>query len=51
MTDRLLTTRDVATFLGLSRETVTAAYDTSVRNFGFIPWNPFWNAENWWLAE
>jgi predicted DNA-binding transcriptional regulator AlpA len=24
MTDRLLTTRDVATFLGLSRETVTA---------------------------
>jgi peptide/nickel transport system substrate-binding protein len=29
----------------------TAAYDTSVRNFGFIPWNPFWNAENWWLAE
>ena len=29
----------------------TAAYDTSVRNFVFLPWNPFWNAENWWLAE
>ena len=29
----------------------TAAYDTSVRNFEFLPWNPLWNAENWWLAE
>ena len=29
----------------------TAAYDTSVRNFVFLPWSPFWNAENWWLAE
>ena len=29
----------------------TVAYDTSVRNFVFLPWNPFWNAENWWLAE
>ena len=29
----------------------TAAYDTSVQNFVFLPWNPFWNAENWWLAE
>jgi glutathione transport system substrate-binding protein len=29
----------------------TAAYDTSVRNFVFLPWNPFWNAENWWLAN
>ena len=29
----------------------TAAYDTSVRNFVFLPWNPLWNAENWWLAE
>ena len=29
----------------------TAAYDTSVRNFTFLPWNPLWNAENWWLAE
>jgi peptide/nickel transport system substrate-binding protein len=30
---------------------VTAAYDTSARNFVFNPWNPFWNAENWWLAD
>ena len=30
---------------------VTAAYDTWVRNFVFVPWNPLWNAENWWLAE
>ena len=29
----------------------TAAYDTSVRNFGFLPWNPLWNAENWWLER
>ena len=29
----------------------TVAYHTSVRNFVFLPWNPFWNAENWWLAE
>jgi hypothetical protein len=29
----------------------TAAYDTSVRNFVVLPWNPLWNAENWWLAE
>jgi peptide/nickel transport system substrate-binding protein len=29
----------------------TAAYDTSVRGFRFLPWNPLWNAENWWLAE
>ena len=29
----------------------TAAYDTSVRDFVFLPWNWFWNAENWWLAE
>ena len=29
----------------------TAAYDTSVGNFVFLPWNPFWKAENWWLAE
>ncbi len=29
----------------------TVAYDTSVRNFVFLPWNPFWNAENWWLAD
>ena len=29
---------------------VTAAYDTSVRGFRFLPWNPIWNAENWWLA-
>ena len=28
-----------------------AAYDTSVRNFVFLPWNRTWNAENWWLAE
>jgi peptide/nickel transport system substrate-binding protein len=28
----------------------TAAYDTSVRSFVFLPWNPLWNAENWWLA-
>jgi len=27
----------------------TAAYDTSVRGFRFLPWNPLWNAENWWL--
>jgi peptide/nickel transport system substrate-binding protein len=27
----------------------TVAYDTSVRNFAFVPWNPLWNAENWWL--
>ena len=27
----------------------TAAYDTSVRNFVFLVWNPLWNAENWWL--
>ncbi|HEY6112831.1 MAG TPA: hypothetical protein VIV37_01910, partial [Gaiellaceae bacterium] len=29
----------------------TAAYDTSVRNYALLPWNPLWNAENWWLAE
>jgi peptide/nickel transport system substrate-binding protein len=29
----------------------TAAYDTSVRNFAFFPWNPLWNAESWWLAD
>jgi peptide/nickel transport system substrate-binding protein len=29
---------------------LTAAYDTSVRGFVFLPWNPLWNAENWWLA-
>jgi len=29
----------------------TAAYDTSVRGFRFLPWNPLWNAENWWLAR
>ena len=29
----------------------TAAYDTSVRNFVFLSWNPLWNVENWWLAE
>ncbi len=28
---------------------VIAAYDTSVRGFRFLPWNPLWNAENWWL--
>ena len=28
-----------------------AAYDTSVRNFVFLPWNWTWNAEDWWLAE
>ena len=27
----------------------TAAYDTSVRGFRFLPWNLLWNAENWWL--
>jgi peptide/nickel transport system substrate-binding protein len=30
---------------------VTAAYDTSVLNFAFLPWNPLWNAENWWLDD
>jgi ABC-type transport system substrate-binding protein len=29
----------------------TAAYDTGVRGFVFLPWNPLWNAEGWWLAE
>ena len=29
----------------------TAVYDTSVRNFVFLPWNPLWNAENWWLER
>ena len=29
----------------------TAAYDTSVRNFVFLPWNMLWNAENWWLER
>jgi peptide/nickel transport system substrate-binding protein len=29
----------------------TAAYDTSVRGFRFLPWNPLWNAENWWLGR
>ena len=28
---------------------VIAAYDTSVRHFRFLPWNPLWKAENWWL--
>ena len=27
----------------------TAAYDTSVHGFVLLPWNPLWNAENWWL--
>ena len=42
--------RDVPT-IPLFQFIFTAAYDTSVRNFVFLPWNPFWNAENWWLAE
>jgi ABC-type transport system substrate-binding protein len=29
----------------------SAAYDTSVRNFEFLPWNALWNAENWWLER
>ncbi len=41
---------DVPT-IPLYQPIVTAAYDTSVRNFVFLPWNPLWNAENWWLAE
>ena len=32
-----------------TRASSRLAYDTSVRNFVFLPWNPFWNAENWWL--
>ena len=42
--------RDVPT-IPLFQFIFTAAYDTSVRNFVFLPWNPFWKAENWWLAE
>lgn len=42
--------RDVPT-IPLFQFIYTAAYDTSVRNFVFLPWNPLWNAENWWLAE
>ena len=42
--------RDVPT-IPLFQFIFTAAYDTSVRSFGFLPWNPLWNAENWWLAE
>ena len=30
---------------------VIAAYDTSVRGFRFLPWNPLCNAEHLWLAE
>ena len=41
---------DVPT-IPLFQSILTAAYDTSVRNFALLPWNPFWNAENWWLAE
>jgi peptide/nickel transport system substrate-binding protein len=41
---------DVPT-IPLYQSIITAAYDTSVRNFVFLPWNPIWNAENWWLAE
>ena len=42
--------RDVPT-IPLFQFVATAAYDTSMRNFVFLPWNPLWNAENWWLAE
>ena len=42
--------RDVPT-IPLFQFIFTAAYDTSVRSFVFLPWNPFWNAVNWWLAE
>ncbi len=41
---------DVPT-IPLYQSMLAVAYDTSVRNFVFLPWNPFWNAENWWLAE
>jgi peptide/nickel transport system substrate-binding protein len=42
--------RDVPT-IPLYQFIIAAAYDTSVRNFVFLPWTPTWNAENWWLAE
>ena len=42
--------RDVPT-IPLFQFVVSAAYDTSVRNFVFLPWNPFWNAEDWWLER
>ncbi len=41
---------DVPT-IPLYQGVLPVAYDTSVRNFVFLPWNPLWNAENWWLAE
>jgi peptide/nickel transport system substrate-binding protein len=40
--------RDVP-IIPLYQPIFTAAYDTSARNFAFVPWSPFWNAENWWL--
>jgi ABC-type transport system substrate-binding protein len=39
---------DVTT-IPLYQFVATAAYDASVRGFRFLPWNPLWNAENWWL--
>ena len=42
--------RDVPT-IPLFQFVAAAAYDTSVRNFVFVPWNPLWNAENWWLER
>jgi peptide/nickel transport system substrate-binding protein len=41
---------DVPT-IPLYQSVIAAAYDTSVRNFVLLPWNPLWNAESWWLAK
>jgi peptide/nickel transport system substrate-binding protein len=41
---------DVPT-IPLYQTLASAAYQSSVRNFAFVPWNPLWNAESWWLAD
>jgi peptide/nickel transport system substrate-binding protein len=30
---------------------LTAAFDARVRNYAMTPFNPLWNAENWWLER
>jgi peptide/nickel transport system substrate-binding protein len=29
----------------------TAAHGDGVKNWALVPWNPFWNAEDWWLER
>jgi peptide/nickel transport system substrate-binding protein len=42
--------RDVPT-IPLYQFVTTAAHRADVRGFALPPWNPLWNAEDWWLAR